>query len=418
MPINNVDRLKVFLDIESNSYLVGTLIEQKGKIYFEYDQDFSHTNLEISPFYLPLKTSFFDESWPKEFFGLPGVFYDSLPDGWGLLLMDRKFSELGININEISPLTRLAFLHNRSIGAFRYEPELVLLDHEEKQFLDLAYLSEAAEKILNGSTQQVVSDLLITGGSPQGARPKALIGLNKLTQQAVYGCSDLPEGYEHYIIKFCAKGDQQSFGVVEYIYSLMARNAGINMPDTQLIELNNGQRLFAIKRFDRIENKKLHTHTLAGLIHSDFRVPEVGYEHLLRVTMGLTHDQQAVKYAFRQMLFNIMTYNRDDHAKNFSFLMDAQGKWSLSPAYDLVFSSGINGWHTLSIGTGKQINPEINEVYDLANSFNINNKTVDIMLSEIKDAIDQWPKLATQFEVENNLATKIEKQFKIVDIYS
>ena len=230
------------------------------------------------------------------------------------------------------------------------------------------------------------------------------------------GVGDLPNAYEHYIVKFCAKEDQKSSGVVEYIYSLMAREAGLNIPDTQLIEFDNNHRFFAIKRFDRIANNKLHCHTLAGLIHSDFRVPEVTYDHLFRVTMALTHDQRAVEDAFRQMLFNIMAYNRDDHAKNFSFIMDAKGKWSLSPAYDLVFSSGINGWHTLSIGAGHQINPEIKDVYKIAENFNIHKKTVDKMLSRIKQAMSQWSVLAKQYGIEANLVSRIEKQLKIVDI--
>ena len=155
MQINNIRRLNVFLDIESSSHFVGTLIEEQGKIYFEYDTAFSQSKLEISPFYLPLKNLFYNTSWPKEFFGLSGVFYDSLPDGWGLLLMDRKFSKLGFNINEISPLTRLAFLHNRCVGALRYEPELSLLNDQDKQLLDLSYLSQEAKKIVDGSAQTI-----------------------------------------------------------------------------------------------------------------------------------------------------------------------------------------------------------------------------------------------------------------------
>jgi len=285
MHINNIKRLNVFLDIESSSHFVGTLIEEQGKIYFEYDTAFSQSKLEISPFYLPLKNLFYNTPWPKEFFGLPGVFYGSLPDGWGLLLMDKN------------------------------------------------------------------------------------------NHQAMYGVGNLPENYEHYIIKFNAQNEQRTLGIVEYIYSLMAREAGVNITDTQLIKVDKDY-FFAIKRFDRINNKKLHTHTLAGVIHSDYRLPELSYDHLLRVTMGLTHNQGAVEAAFRQMLFNIMAYNRDDHAKNFSFIMNAHGKWSLSPAYDLLFSNGINGWHTLSVGSGQQINPKIREVYELAENFNINQKTV------------------------------------------
>ncbi|MDH5801205.1 MAG: type II toxin-antitoxin system HipA family toxin [Gammaproteobacteria bacterium] len=400
-----ISKLSVVLRRGGESLPVGELAESRGQIYFEYDESFRQRNLEISPFKLPLRQKFFQQISRSELFGLPGVFYDSLPDGWGLLVMDRVFRSKGLDPDSISPLSRLAYVGDRAIGALSYKPQSDLFEPGQSLALDLAELARESELILEGETEHVVKEVVVAGGSPGGARPKALIGLNVSTDAAVYGVYDIGPGYEHYVVKFRGFREPKSVGIVEYIYSIMARKSGINMPETRLLRSGQDQ-FFAIKRFDRQGNLRVHTHTLAGLLHSDFRKPEISYGHFLKVTQHLTHNHEEVLEAFRRMVFNILAYNRDDHAKNFSYIMDENGSWSLSPAYDVVYSAGAAGWHTMDISGEKH--PQLQAVLALAKEHGIKKAAAVEVVDQVRMAVSAWNELAQEHAVDYETVQKVQ----------
>ena len=217
--------------------------------------------------------------------------------------------------------------------------------------------------ILKGSSYELLDMLLAFGGSSAGARPKIMAQIDK-NSNIIHGSQKLQEDFEHYIIKFPNSTDGANIGKIEYIYSLIAKKANIEIPDTKLLQTKKGS-YFAIKRFDRIKDNRLHIHSVAGLTHSDFRIPSLDYDDLLTLCFHLTKDINEVKKLFRLAVFNLFTHNRDDHAKNFSFMLDEKNSWKLTPAYDLTFSYGVGTEHsTTYLNEGK--NPNINHLEKLA----------------------------------------------------
>lgn len=200
-----------------------------------------------------------------------------------------------------------------------------------------------AQEVLDGTSDDVLAELIALNGSSAGARPKALIGVNDKRDHIIHGVHDLPAGYTPWMVKFPNSQDGLDAGAIEYVYALMAKEAGVSMPDVHLFPAKRGTGYFAIKRFDRDGDKRYHMHTACGLLHSDFRTPSLDYEDLVALTGMLTRDVREVEKLYQLAVFNVLAHNRDDHSKNFSYLMDSQGRWKISPAYDLTFSSGPRG---------------------------------------------------------------------------
>ncbi|WP_295419503.1 type II toxin-antitoxin system HipA family toxin [Sulfurovum sp.] len=379
----NIIRLIVFIT-KTKTQKVGTLAIRDKKIYFEYDKAFLKTGIELSPYKLPLKAGLFvceDDT----FEGLWGLFNDSLPDGWGRLLMDRHLMGLGVNPNSLTPLDRLAYVGQYAMGALSYEPEKDTLDLGLDEIV-LDDLAKSSEEILEGSTDSMVDELLALGGSSGGARPKVLVQLSSDHKEIVHGKQKLKEGFSHYMVKFASSQDSREIGAIEYAYSLMVKEAGLEMPCTVLLEGKKGK-YFAVERFDRVGDAKVHMHTVAGLTHSDFRFPTLDYDDLLRLTLHLTKSIVEVEKMFRLACFNLFAHNRDDHAKNFSFLMDESGEWRLSPMYDITFSYGPGGEHsTMYLGEGK--NPTKKNLLALATKHGLKNamNTID----EVVSAVQKW----------------------------
>jgi len=385
---------------------VGTLAKKDKKIYFEYDKEFLKTGLEISPYKLPLKAGLF-ECKDDTFDGLWGVFDDSLPDGWGKLLIDRHFIAKGINPNSLSPLDRLAYVGGNGMGALSYEPEISIEDNKLDINLDELYTSSC--DILQGNSQNLLDELLVLGGSSGGARPKVLVQISDDKKHIIHNNHTLKDGFSYWLVKFASSTDSNEIGSIEYAYSLMAKYAGLDMPKTMLIN-GKKRKYFAIKRFDRHNDEKIHMHSFAGLVHSDFRYPTLDYDDLLSLTLHLTKDMQEVKKAFRLAVFNLFTHNRDDHAKNFSFLMDEKGIWSLSPVYDVTFSYGVGAEHSmLYMGEGK--NPSIKHLKELAVKHNIK-KSNDI-INEVQNAVAKWKILATDIGITKNIINQIQKELNL-----
>lgn len=395
MTYTNVKEMKVGLDFGTSQFRVGRLAIRDDIVYFEYDADFIKSGFEISPYRLPLKAGLtrFDTT---VFEGLYGVFNDSLPDGWGRLLFDRAMRAKGIMPQELSPLDRLANVGKNGVGALVYEPDNSshTLGHE----FDLDKIAQDANAVLNGNSDDFIVELLARNGSSQGARPKAMIGVNQARDSLVSDALSLPVGFEHWMVKFPNSSDGNDAGAIECVYSITAKQAGLQMEDTHLFPSKTSAGFFATKRFDRNGAHRFHSHTACGILHSDFRTPSLDYIDLITLTRALTRDVREAYKMFRIAVFNVLAHNRDDHSKNFSFLMNSQGDWNLAPAYDLTFSSGPNGEQSTSVmGEGRK--PSIAHLTKLGKEAGLDDAMVNQIIEQTKDALSSWQSLATEFGV-------------------
>ena len=295
------------------------------------------------------------------FWGNFGVFDDSLPDGWGNLLLDRYLQEKGIDPYKLSILERLSLIGSTGRGALEYRPDKSIITTYE--FIEIDRLAKEAEKILESKESDGSVDLLYKyGGSSGGARPKVFARI---------------DGRE-WLVKFKATNDPVNVGEIEYNYSLLAKECGIRMAETRLFN----DRYFGVERFDRTPHGKIHTISAAGLLHANYRIPSLDYSILLKLTLNLTKDMEQVISMFRLMVFNILISNRDDHAKNFSFQW-INGTWKLSPAYDLLPSSGFNGYHTTTInGKGE---PELSDIITVASEVGIQRQNAIQIVQEVSN---------------------------------
>ena len=372
--MNKIKKLEVIF----NEKKVGTLaLLNKNKIYllaFQYDDEWIKNGFSISPFSLPLENKVFI---PKidPFNGMFGVFSDSLPDGWGKLLVDRTLKKNNIDPFEITSPDRLAIVGNSGMGGLEYIPQY---DFEIKsEIKDLDELALSCKKILNTEYSENLDELFLLGGSSGGARPKILTNING----------------EDWIIKFPSKFDNDNIGKQEYDYSLCAKKCGIFMPETKLFPSKNCSGFFGVKRFDREKNsenkiKKIHMVSVSGLLETSHRIPNLDYDILMKLTLKLTNDFEEVKKMYRLMCFNIFAHNRDDHSKNFSFLYnEVKRKWELSPAYDLTYSNSIGGEHATTIaGNGK--NPTIKDILKVAENIGLKKDESEKIALEIKKIVE------------------------------
>ncbi|QIV95709.1 serine/threonine-protein kinase HipA [Allofrancisella inopinata] len=382
----------VYYKPQDEKILVGRLAVKSHKLFFEYDVNFLKTGLNLSPFKLPLKAGII----PSEDFtfdGMFGVFNDSLPDGWGRLLLDRALVKHDINPGSLSLLDRLCFVGSHGMGALTYEPET-----ENAPLLSHASLDEIAREICEfqeHDDDSYVEDLLKLGGSSAGARPKILIDIKG----------------EHWLIKFPSSTDPKDIGAIEYAYHLMAQDAGLEVPNAKLFPSTKGLGFFGSKRFDRNDCERIYMHTISGLLHADHRIPSLDYQMIMKTTMYLTRNMNCCEKQYRQCVFNILSHNRDDHAKNFSFLMAKDGSWRMSPSYDLTFSSGPSGEHcSMIMGEGK--NPGISHLLELAKINNIKKNVALCIISEVKAAVAKWPEFAQMVGVSNTNTKLINSAIK------
>lgn len=369
--------------------LVGQLAEADRRIYFEYDSGFLQDPLWLSPFKLPPAPGL-HEHRDRNFGALFGLFEDSLPDGWGLLLMDHAFTRRRLAPESISPLDRLAYLGESAMGALTYHPP-DRPDDLDQRLLDLQAMAREASRVLAGSAADVLPQLLRAGGSPGGARPKVLVGLRD--DEMISGEDDLPAGYAAWIVKFPARGAAADDGRVEYAYAQMAQAAGLVMPATRLFETPAGDAFFGATRFDRLQNRRRHMHSFGNLIHANFRLSNCDYELLLKVARVLTKNQADVEALYRQMVFNVLTHNRDDHVKNFAFMLDAAGEWHPTPAYDLTFAPGPGGEHTMTVaGEGRE--PRREHLERIAEGAGIARRDATDTIDAVATAVADWPRIA------------------------
>lgn len=361
--MDNYKYLKVFY----NDILVGTLAKTPDRVVaFEYDSEWLNNGFSISPFSLPLIKKVFIPKYDP-FGGLFGVFNDSLPDGWGRLLVDRLFLKNKINPNEIDNLNRLAVVQESGMGALTYKPEHRF--ESGNNISDYDILAQECSKILESQNSENLDELFQLGGSSGGARPKILTSIDN----------------EDWIIKFPSSSDPKNIGEKEYQYSLCAKDCGINMTETRLFPSKICSGYFGIKRFDRKNSKKVHMVSVSGLLETSHRLPNLDYNTLMKLTLELTRNYQDIEQLFRLMCFNVFAHNRDDHSKNFSFIFDDTKKeWHISPAYDLTYSFSFNGEHATTInGEGK--NPTLEDILAVAKNIGIKEKQAREIVLDIKD---------------------------------
>lgn len=365
--MDNYKYLKVFY----NDILVGTLAKTPERVAaFEYDSDWLNNGFSISPFSLPLVKKVFIPKY-EPFDGLFGVFNDSLPDGWGRLLVDRLFLKNKINPTKIDNLNRLAVVQGNGMGALTYKPKHKFETENNVSGFDI--LEQECSKILESQNSDNLDELFQLGGSSGGARPKILTSIDN----------------EDWIIKFPSSTDPKNIGEKEYQYSLCAKDCGINMTETKLFPSEICSGYFGIKRFDRENGKKVHMVSVSGLLETSHRLPNIDYNLLMKLTLELTRNYEDIEQLFRLMCFNVFAHNRDDHSKNFSYLYDDNKKeWHLSPAYDLTYSSSFSGEHATTInGEGK--NPALDDVLVVAKNIGLNEKSAKEIALEIQNKCEK-----------------------------
>jgi serine/threonine-protein kinase HipA len=384
---------------------VAPLRNKPGYYEFSYAPEFEKGALELSPILMKMKARrrfSFPALAQETFHGLPGLLADSLPDKFGNALIDEYLARRGILPKDITSLQRLLYVGRRSMGALEFEPaETELRGAAASLPLDMAHLVEDARRALKGEFSTIAQDIIDIGSSAGGARAKAVIGWNRHTNQVVSGQFDVPEGFEHWLLKFDVGADGElgtaaGFGRIEYAHYLMASAAGIEMNECRLLEEGNRAH-FMTRRFDRDGNQKLHAQSLCGLMHLDFNMPYVhSYDQYLRTVLGLRLGADALEQAWARCAFNIAIVNCDDHTKNLGFLMDSSGQWRLAPAYDTCFAHNPGEgkwtrWHQMQVG-GKKWEISADDLLQLAKTYDI--RRARERLQQIREAVTRWHEFA------------------------
>lgn len=373
--MKEINVLSVLLDGRK----IGTLAKyERNLTAFQYEDDWLSEGFSINPLSLPLeKKVFFAKYHPFE--GLLGVFDDSLPDGWGRLLLDRLLIRNRVNPEEVQPITRLAIVGNSGMGALEYRPEIELGETAHAE--DLDQIAQECRKILETEGSDDLDRLFALGGSSGGARPKIL---------TTY------EG-EDWIIKFPSSLDSREIGLIEFEYAQCAKACGIEMAETKLFSSRLCQGYFGTKRFDREKDeaaklKKIHMVSAGGLLETSHRIPNLDYHLLMKLTQIMTGSFEEIEKLYRLMCFNVFAHNRDDHARNFSYLYDEEkGVWKLSPAYDLTYSSSIGGEHATCVnGNGK--NPGMEDILVVAENACISSAKAQKIARDVQEITKELQK--------------------------
>ena len=393
---------------------------------FEYDRRFVGKGLEPSPLMMPVQEGrvySFAGLNRDTYMGLPGMLADSLPDTYGRALFDRWLALTGrISGN---PVESLCFLGKRCMGALEFEPAIEQAYDPNQRFEINALVDVAREAMaqkssfganLTNDAKSAIAAILRLGTSAGGQRAKAIIAYNKATGEVRSGQVEAPEGFDYYLIKLdgvsASAGfrETENYGRLEYSFYRLARLCGIEMTECSLIE-ENGRAHFLTKRFDRAHGRKLHMQTLCGLAHYDYQLKRgYSYEQAFNVMRALHLSYSEAKEMFRRMVFNVAVRNQDDHTKNISFLMGEDGKWRLSPAYDLGYAYNPNGgWtsmHQMSVN-GKFEGITRTDLYAFALANNI--KDAIEVINEVADSVAQWPRIALECGVPKEMVDGIVK---------
>lgn len=418
---------------------IGAVSMSEGREYaaFQYDPEFAGSGIEVSPFTMPLSDRVYEfPHLPRPtFYGLPGMLADSLPDKFGNALIDAWLATEGRTPESFHALDRLCYTGKRGMGALEFAPVLGPRARTATK-IEIDALVRLASEVLTHrvgltgsfagpSRQRALRDILRVGTSAGGARAKALIAWNRETNEVRSGQVTAGEGFSYWLLKFDGvRGnkdreldDPTGFGAIEYGYSLMARAAGIRMSECRLLE-ENGRRHFMTRRFDRLAGGgKLHMQSLCALRHFDFNAPGAhGYEQALLTIRELGLPMEVVEEQFRRMVFNIVARNQDDHVKNIAFLMDKQGRWSLSPAFDVSYSYNPSGaWtatHQMTLN-GKRDGFVVEDFRAGARSALMKRGRAEAILEEVTKAVRRWPEFAAAAGVNEETREKIQTSHRL-----
>lgn len=365
--MTKIDKIKVLY----HGMTVGTLAYYKGyQTAFQYDKEWLVHGFSISPISLSLQNKLFIAKY-EPFAGQWGVFADSLPDGWGRLLVDRMLVKNNMIPAKVTSLERLAIVGSSGMGALTYEPEFKM--EQKTNNMDLDSLAAACKEILTTEHNVNLDELFRLGGSSGGARPKILTTIDG----------------EDWIVKFPSSVDSANIGKQEYDYAQCAKKCGIEMAESRILPSKKCDGYFATRRFDRMGNERLHMVSVAGLLETSHRIPNLDYNTLMKLTYYITKSELELKKLYKLMCFNIFAHNRDDHSRNFSFLyMQKENRWILSPAYDLTYSNSFGGEHaTMVNGNGK--NPNMKDLLAVAQKAALSKNWAQNTAMEIQEIVQE-----------------------------
>ncbi len=404
---------------------------------FEYDPVFAGSGIQVSPLVMPLSRRVyrFPELSRESFFGLPGLLADALPDRFGHTLIDAWLAIQGRSPDTFNVIERLCYTGERGMGALEFHPMSGPTEQRSRP-LEIDHLVALASDVLSHRNQlqtsfssqyaeQGLIDILRVGTSAGGARAKAVIAWNPTTQEVRSGQIAAGDGFEYWLLKFDGVSgnrdreldDPRGYGAVEYAYYRMARDAGIEISESRLLE-ENGRRHFMTRRFDRLSGgEKLHMQSLGGLAHFDFNLPGAySYEQAMQVIRQLGLPMRSVEEQFRRMAFNIVARNQDDHVKNIAFLMNKQGQWRLAPAYDLIYSYNPQGaWtsrHQMTLN-GKREDFTLEDFKACGRALSLKRGRAETLLKEVVDTVSRWPDYADEARVPAGMRDQIGMNLRL-----
>jgi len=400
---------------------------------FEYDPGFLSKGLDVSPIHMGLDDarkgdgSFSFPALNKDtFLGLPGLLADALPDKFGNSIIDAWLARNGRDGVSFSPVERLCYTGKRGMGALEFSPA-IMEKYDTTVAVEVSELVELAQEIMSAhqaldinlgesekNNADAILDILRVGTSAGGARPKAVIAMDG-KGNVMSGQAEAPKGYDYWVLKFdgvmdLELGETKGYGRIEYAYHLMAKAAGINMTECRLLQ-DNGRAHFMTKRFDRNNGEKLHMQSLCGIGHYDFNMAGAySYEQAFTVMRQLRLSKAEAAEQYRRMLFNIIARNLDDHTKNIAFLMGPDGKWKLSPAYDVIYSHNPAGkWthqHQMNMN-GKRDHFTSEDFIAVAESISLSRP--EEMINDVITAVEKWPEYAKEAGVNKEIIMAISK---------
>lgn len=405
---------------------------------FEYDGQFARSGIEIAPLTMPLASTVyrFPALGRDTFHGLPGLLADSLPDKFGNALIDAWLATQGHQPDSFNAVERLCYTGSRGMGALEFSP-IKGPKARKSQKIQVEQLVKLASEVLThrqqiaetfgGDAQKAdaLKQVLQVGTSAGGARAKAVIAWNPVTNEVRSGQVKAPEDFGYWLLKFDGVSgnkdkeleDPKGYGAIEYAYYLMARDAGIHMNECRLLE-ENGRQHFMTKRFDRLDNGgKLHMQSLGALAHYDFNLAGAyGYEQVLQIIKRLQLPMRDVEQQFRRMVFNVIARNQDDHVKNIAFLMDKQGNWTLAPAFDVTYSYQPTGhWtstHQMTLN-GKRDGFELADFVAVEKAAGLKRGQAKAILNDVQQVVSRWRDYADVAGVSRDHCDKIYNALRL-----
>lgn len=394
-------------------------VKKSEVTFFEYEPKFLERGLDMAPLTMSINSPRSKKLMPwtgvkdKLYRGLPPMIADSLPDKWGHSLYRAWLRDNHISAKNVSPVDHLSFIGSRAMGALEYEPAQKIGD-DSVFSVEVEHLYEFAKQVLNERESTILNtensilwqDLIKISSSPGGKRPKAIVAVNKATGKVISGQGNIPEDFEHFILKY-DDNSSYPFARLEYIYYLMALDAGISMMPSELRSFGNVTH-FLTRRFDRVGNNRIHTQTFAAMLPGGD-----SYEDLFMVIRRLNLPYLDSRQQYLRMVFNVLARNVDDHSKNFSFCMTSDGTWHLSPAYDLTYAVDFSApaflnRHSITIN-GKNENITRKDLEAVAQRNDI--QDYKSLIDMVSHAVEKFKEYASELKIDQQLIDRIESDF-------